>query len=244
LSKFQSFSDLLKRISYSKRLTTKDGCLSFKGGCMFKKKTSGALAIVVILGAILLSFQNCAKTNFASSNDDGGVLKLEGDGSLASTNNIEPAEVPPAPASQPAPPAPAPASQPTPPVVTAPPPQPTPSHESTVPVVADNESPDSSPLVECELAGAKKKIVFGSNDLLPGTNASSSRICMSEDACLKIVNAYASERDCQLVSGPAAAGASASRQCTMVFPGSKGTCHNAKILSDSDIESILGKMSK
>jgi hypothetical protein len=211
---------------------------------MFKKKTSGALAVVVILGAVLLSFQNCAKTNFASSNEDSGILKLEGDGSLASTNNIDPADVPPAPALQPIPPAPA--SQPVPPapVVASTPPQPTPSHESTVPVVTDNERPDSSSLVECELAVAKKKIVFGSNDLQMGTNASSSRVCMSEDACLKVVNAYASERDCELVSGPAVAGASMNRQCTKVFPGSKGTCNNAKVFSDADIKSILGKMSK
>lgn len=107
----------------------------------------------------------------------------------------------------------------------------------------DSSSDGRGELVECELNGAKDKIVLGSNVTI-GSNAQVSRICMSENACLNLINEYAVSHDCSLSAGAATSPSSNGVQCTKVFPGSKGTCKNAKVLSDVEISALLAKLGK
>jgi hypothetical protein len=95
-------------------------------------------------------------------------------------------------------------------------------------------------LVECDMGRANSKIILGGNLNLSPSNASSSRVCMSENACLKIINDFAAKRDCNL-SKPISAGSS-DHQCTQVFPGSRGTCKNAAKISDAEVAEILKNM--
>jgi len=111
------------------------------------------------------------------------------------------------------------------------------------PSVKDDDSDDSSlDLVECELISPKQKIIL-SEVLQLGSNASVSRVCMSENACLQLINAYAAKRDCNISVGASSLAASEA-QCTKIFPGSKGTCHNASAISDERVAQILEVMGK
>jgi hypothetical protein len=101
---------------------------------------------------------------------------------------------------------------------------------------------DSGDLVECELISPNKKIIL-SNGFEIGSNKSATRACMSEHACLQLINAYASKRDCSISVGPSAL-AESQAQCTKIFPGSKGTCHNASAISDADVAATLELMGK
>lgn len=104
------------------------------------------------------------------------------------------------------------------------------------------DAPDSSQttadLVECDMGTPSYKVILEGGLLSDHSNASSTRICMSETACLSIINAYAAARNCTLASG-AATTPSATGQCTEIFPGSKGTCHNAQVLTDGDVANLL-----
>lgn len=111
-----------------------------------------------------------------------------------------------------------------------------------------NEEPEpevddaSANVVECELISSKQKIIL-SDILQIGSNASASRVCMSEYACLRLINAYSAKRDCNLSVG-ASSLADSESQCTKIFPGSKGTCHNATIISDEKVAQLLESMAK
>ncbi len=102
-------------------------------------------------------------------------------------------------------------------------------------------SSDGSGLVECELGGSNSKIILA-NNFAVGSNAQPTRICMSENACLKLINSYAQVRNCSLSLGGASS-AKCSSDCTQVFPGSQGTCKNAQALSDQDVTNLLINMS-
>jgi len=106
-----------------------------------------------------------------------------------------------------------------------------------------NQVADAEDLVECQLGSPNAKIILNLN-FVTGSNDSATRICMSKNACLSLFNTYAAERGCSLSSGPATAAAPAGTQCTEIFPGSKGTCHNAKALTDAQVTSMLQEMSK
>ncbi|HEY8270835.1 MAG TPA: hypothetical protein VIG33_08080 [Pseudobdellovibrionaceae bacterium] len=98
-------------------------------------------------------------------------------------------------------------------------------------------------LVECELGSPSLKIKLNQDFDAEHSNSQSSRVCMTENACLKVLNTYAADRKCSMDLGtPYSSGSPA--QCTKIFPGSKGTCHNAKVLSDDAIKAILEKMGK
>lgn len=97
-------------------------------------------------------------------------------------------------------------------------------------------------VVECEIISSKQKIIL-SEVLQIGSNASASRVCMSENACLQLINAYSAKRDCSLSAGPSSL-ASSESQCTRIFPGSKGTCRNATVISDEKVAQILESMGK
>jgi hypothetical protein len=88
-----------------------------------------------------------------------------------------------------------------------------------------------------------RKIVLGPEFEVSPSNASSTRVCMSRHACLDIINEYAASHDCSLDVGPGAAPADPNLQCTEIFPGSKGTCHNAAILNDDQVRANLDKLS-
>lgn len=108
---------------------------------------------------------------------------------------------------------------------------------------SDDDSSQSGSLVECEFSSSKNKVVL-SDSVTIGSNAQTSRICMSENACLNLVNEYAVSHDCSLAPGAATSPSSNGVQCTKVFPGSKGTCKNAKVLSDADVSALLVKLGK
>jgi len=92
------------------------------------------------------------------------------------------------------------------------------------------------------LVNPSAKITLDGN-LERGSNKRKTRLCMSEGACLIVVNFYASARDCTLTPG-AATTPDSNAQCTAVFPGSRGTCKNATVLSDQDIATILVEMAR
>lgn len=96
----------------------------------------------------------------------------------------------------------------------------------------------SEEIVECELLSSNNKIVL-STYFATGSNAILSRVCMSEKSCLKVINSYASQRNCKL-QGAVESEASTENQCTRIFPGSHGTCKNAKVISDEEVLSLLG----
>jgi hypothetical protein len=98
-------------------------------------------------------------------------------------------------------------------------------------------------MVECQLISPNMKIKLGQDFAGEHSNGQSSRVCMSENACLKILNAYAANHSCSMASGVVTSPGNPA-QCTEIFPGSKGTCHNAKIISDAEIVKILDAMGK
>jgi hypothetical protein len=64
---------------------------------------------------------------------------------------------------------------------------------------------------------------------------------MSANACLTLINAYAVARGCTVEPGaPTTPGATG--QCTERFAGSFGTCHNASVISDEEVASLLESM--
>jgi hypothetical protein len=197
-----------------------------------KNKNLGVLACFVVMGLTFVAFQNCSRTNFKVADESIGVLKTEG-GDVASGSETTPGDD-------------VNVSNPVPDVASAP----TPEHPGKNPKQGDSPAPvvdlpeqDTSSLIECELGHPNKKVIFGES-FAPGSNASSTRACMSEDSCLKVINAYAAVRGCELKAGPATSETSPNSQCTKIFPGSKGTCHNAKILSDEAVVKILENMAK
>lgn len=109
-------------------------------------------------------------------------------------------------------------------------------------VVEEEKEEIASTLVECELMSASQKVIFD-QVLKVGSNASASRVCMSEYSCLKLINSYAAKRECQLSQGESSLQDSES-QCTKIFPGSKGTCHKAQVISDEKVAEVLELMAK
>ncbi|WP_413578138.1 hypothetical protein ACLVWU_06305 [Bdellovibrio sp. HCB290] len=116
-----------------------------------------------------------------------------------------------------------------------------PISDSTEDIPAEESVPNSKGLVECEINHPNAKVTL-MESLMPGSNAQASRICMSEHACLEVINEYAVQHDCSLNPGPATSPSSNGIQCTKIFPGSKGTCHNAQVLSDKQVADLLAKL--
>lgn len=116
--------------------------------------------------------------------------------------------------------------------------------EVTQVVPPEKENCDKGPradlLVECELGSASSKIIMDQVFKI-GSNKSSSRVCMSQKACLEIINAYAGPRNCTLTPGDES-GPLTGASCTKVFPGSKGTCKNAMIMTDAQVTAVLQEM--
>lgn len=101
----------------------------------------------------------------------------------------------------------------------------------------------SASLVECELGSPSLKIKLNQTFPAEHSNDQSTRVCMTENACLVLMNTYAADRECSMALG-AATSSGSTAQCTKIFPGSKGTCHNAASLSDEAISKILVDMGK
>lgn len=191
--------------------------------------TSASLMLVVLFG-----YQNCSQTHF-SSDMDGAMLKAEtisddraagDDGQVGDGVEATPTPVPSA----------------------------TPDDkkggpkDSSLPPQAGGkdktDGSDTSDLVECQMLHPNKKVVLAYELLVQHGNNSSVRVCMSTNACLKLINEFAVQHSCSLDASAPMAQADAQRQCTEIFPGSKGTCHNATIVSDEQVSELLKKLSQ
>lgn len=106
----------------------------------------------------------------------------------------------------------------------------------------DVASSSKSDLVECQMLHPNKKVILSYELLVQHGNSSSVRVCMSTNACLKLINAFAVQHSCSLDASAPAAQADSQRQCTEIFPGSKGTCNNATVLSDAQVSELLSKL--
>jgi len=196
---------------------------------------------------LVLGFQNCTNTRF-TSNLDGAVLKAEAlpvdsvvrdEGDDGQT--VAPGDVPP----NPEPPIDDPSSTPPPDDKKADSGHPdAPSAGGSPQGDGPSDSDQATGLVECQMLHPNKKIVLSYEFEVKHTNSSSVRACMSRNACLSLINAYAVANSCSLVPGEPNSAGSNQAQCTEIFPGSKGTCHNATVLSDEDVLSLLKKMSE
>lgn len=190
--------------------------------------TSASLLMVVLFG-----YQNCSQTHF-SSDLDGAVLKAEtiSDGHTAGDDGqvLVPGD----------------GVQPT-PMATPDDKKGGPKDPSSMPPQAGGkdktlDGTDVSGLVECQMLHPSTKIVLSYELFVQHGNSTSVRVCMSENACLKLINAFAVQHSCSLDASAPMAQADAGRQCTEIFPGSKGTCHNASIVTDAQVSELLKKM--
>ncbi len=176
---------------------------------------------VIFLSSMLIAYQNCARAQFTSDSST-SILKLEGDAGVDPSAVDNQSGVDPSVGKNP--------------------------HTSTG--MGDGKSCQGTKdgvaledLVECEMVAPNAKVILAKMDTLgEGSNAQVSRVCMSENACLKLINDYAAGRDCKMSLGQATS--NSQTQCAKIFPGSKGTCKNAKRLSDVEIKAMLAQMAK
>ncbi len=105
----------------------------------------------------------------------------------------------------------------------------------------DKKKEESNGLVECQLIDSKELVVLAAKFQQQRSNSSKTRVCMSKQACLTLVNAHVAARDGKLVGAKTTEGSQ--KQCTKEFPGSKGTCNNADALTDAEVAEILASMS-
>lgn len=206
------------------------------------------LLSIVTSVTLVLGFQNCSKSRFTSL--EGAVLQTEtlpADSIVRDEGNdgqtVAPGDIPPY------------LEPPIDDVSIAPPTDDTkgnsnnddspssPGAPSSAGGNGPNDSEQSAGLVECQMLHPNKKIVLKYELETQHTNSSSVRVCMSQNACLSLINAHSVANNCSLVPGESIAENSEQAQCTEIFPGSKGTCKNASILSDEQVSELLKKMS-
>lgn len=223
------------------------------------KKTSLLLFALGMGGAILIGFQNCSQARFMPTADS-MVLRTEepsdlgaggvGDGSGAGVPfPPDDSSVPPGASPSPNPDvSPNPDASPNPDPGASPSPNPNPDvSPNPSPGASPNPDPSASPtpvvaqgdLVECQMLHPNRKIVLGEDLKQSPSNRSSTRVCMSGAACLQIINAYAVRHSCSLAYGEGEDPADPQLQCTEIFPGTNGTCNNARILSDDEVRENL-----
>lgn len=211
--------------------------------------TSASLLLFVVFG-----YQNCSQTHF-TSDLEGAVLKAEalpdGDRAQGDDGQIIPGDSPePSPIETPVvddKKDPKGSDEPKGSDVPKNSDMPKDSTDSDVPKQPgkkDKESSDQSDLVECQMLHPNKKIVLSYELFVQHGNSSSVRTCMSTNACLKLINAFAVQHSCSLDASAPMAQADAQRQCTEIFPGSKGTCHNATVLTDDQVNELLKKLAE
>lgn len=220
---------------------------------MFKFQRSFFYLSIATSVVLMLGFQNCSSTHF-TSDLDGAVLKAEAIPEDSSTREEGDDGQTTSPIAVPSDGAPA-VDDPS----TSLPPtddtnggsvpqtaQNTPPNDGDVPKGggsnASGQSEQAGDLVECQMLHPNKKVVLSYELKVQHSNASSVRVCMSQNACLNLINAFAVPHGCSLDQGTSATQDNGQAQCTEIFPGSKGTCKNASILSDEQISEILEKM--
>lgn len=108
--------------------------------------------------------------------------------------------------------------------------------------VPPGQSAQLPDLVECQMLHPNKKVVLEVAMQVQHGNSSAIRICMSTNACLNLINQFAVKHSCSLDASAPEAAADAQAQCTEIFPGSRGTCKNATILSDAQVSELLVKL--
>lgn len=187
-----------------------------------KKKISLGIVIMAIAGLSMMGFQNCAKAKFTPSNDN-LVLRTE---SMPTDDTI----VDPQGGDEGLPPEATPTPSPSPTPVSSPTPSGTPPLSTTL---------DENDLVECQMLSPSSKVILASEFEMQHSNSSATRVCMSRKACLEIINEYAASHSCTLLAGPGSDPADPNLQCTEIFPGTKGTCHKARKLSDQQVADQL-----
>lgn len=180
---------------------------------------------MAITGLVLVGFQNCAEYKFqedSASPRSALFLGSVGQDELVYIQEEENV-------ASPTPPVNAPSSE-------------IPSVQDQI-VVSDQDANDQyqDAFIECHIPSNQKFVTLG-KIFDSGSNSVNSRVCMSEEACLTLVNSYLAARDCQF-DGLKGSGGS-DRQCTQVFPGSKGTCRNAVLVDDQKIVQIIAEMEK
>lgn len=197
---------------------------------MFKKeRLSLGIAIIAIAGISMMGFQNCSQAKF-TPDSDALVLRTEApplDDTAANPQGGDDGQ--------------APAASPSPTPVVSPSPGSSPVPSGTPPL---RTTVDEGDLVECQILHPNNKVVLASDFEMRHSNSSSIRVCMSRRACLDIVNEYAARHKCSLLAGPGADPADPQLQCTEIFPGSKGTCHNARKLSEQQVADQLNALLK
>jgi hypothetical protein len=235
-------------------------------------KKPGVYFAMASVAVVLIAFQNCSKTNFTQSQPEMSLKTEDMIQGTATNSDlpqdivvqppVAPPVQPPAPGDSgdvvvPAPGAspvvtatpvvmPSPVNQvppvvgaPVPPVVKGPGKSPGNPNAGGVGNGKPPQALNAADVVECDLKRPSSKVIF-SRSLGVGSNASATRVCMSEHACLNLLNAYAAARDCSLAAG--AATSQASGQCTAIFPGSRGTCKKAQILTDAQVTDLITAM--
>lgn len=98
-----------------------------------------------------------------------------------------------------------------------------------------------SGLIECQLVESKELVILAQKFTNSRSNSSKTRVCMSREACLTLVNAHVAARDGKLVGAKTTE--SSTKQCTKEFPGSKGTCNNAAVMTDAQVAEMLASLS-
>jgi hypothetical protein len=191
----------------------------------------GVSITVLSLSVLALTFQNCAKTNFTGA-EHGAYLKAEADVLPSETTGTDPTVV----SGDALPSA-------TPSLTDITPPKNPNDPEPPGNLGKNSQNASSSNLVECELGSPNLKIKLSLTLNAQHSNDQATRVCMSENACLNIINEYAASHSDSMAMG-AETSPGSTNQSTHVFPGSKGTCKNAQVLSDDQIVAILAEMAK
>ncbi len=107
----------------------------------------------------------------------------------------------------------------------------------------DNDKDDDGDkkLVECMLLD--KKIVLASKDSVRSDpSAPKTKVCMSKNACLNIVNQFAHPRNCELVKDIASN--ASGKDCTEDSKESGSSCKDAAALTDDDVKNLLSNLPK
>ncbi len=146
-------------------------------------------------------------------------------------------------------PTPAPVSTPTPtptpvatPVATpTPTPTPTPSPSPVAKCKGDDcDDDDDKDKVECEIA-PNVRIALSTDFDDSRAHGQNGKLCMSQHACLVLINEFMSKRNCEMRAGPEHGNAKPF-SCTKAYNDNFGSCHNARKISDDDVRNVLGRM--
>jgi hypothetical protein len=198
--------------------------------------------LTVLALTFVVIFQNCSQAEFGSNVKFEAVDKASPPDGDAPSDDGTPSDDNPTddnPDDGDAP-NPSPTPAPTPSTPTTPCPGRSCDNDRTPP--PSDDAPSGTGIVECVLGGPSVKVVL-SETFQPGSNARRTRVCMTQNACLVLLNTYTTQRGCTLNSG-APTTPDSTAQCTGIFPGSRGTCKHAQVVTDEQLSAILTGMAE